>query len=130
MSCIDCPQIIEQYGANPKTIQWNVVRGDTATLRVEFLENDEVTPINRTGWSYIATALNLFTGALTTLAVTSVTSGVDILATPLQTAAWGTGTGVVADLPFDLQITTNEIVWTPVTGTIRVLSDVTPGGSL
>jgi hypothetical protein len=37
---------------------------------------------------------------------------------------------VVAELPFDLQITTNEIVWTPVVGTIRVLSDVTPGGSL
>jgi hypothetical protein len=42
---------------------------------------------------------------------------------------------VVAELPFDLQITIptdgpNDTIWTPVIGTICVLGDITPGGSL
>jgi hypothetical protein len=131
MSCIDCPQIIEQYGADPKTIQWNVVRGDTASIRIEFLEDDEVTYIDTSDWTYLATALNLLSNESISLDLVVSEGYVDITATPEQTAAWGLGySTVVAELPFDLQITTNEIVWTPVIGTIRVLGDVTPGGSL
>ena len=41
---------------------------------------------------------------------------------------------VVAELPFDLQVTISDAgedtVWTPVIGTICVLGDVSPGGSL
>jgi len=29
---------IDQVGASPINIQWKVVRGDTATLKIEFLE--------------------------------------------------------------------------------------------
>jgi hypothetical protein len=131
MSCDNSASIIEQYGANPKTIQWNIVRGDTASLRIEFLENDEVTKIDTSEWTYLATVFNSFEGESESLSLTASDGYVDITATPEQTAAWGLGySTVVAELPFDLQITTNEIVWTPVIGTIRVLSDVTPGGSL
>ena len=131
MSCIDCPTIIEQYGADPKTIQWNVVRGDTASIRIEFLEDDEVTYIDTSGWTYLATALNLLSNESISLDVVVSEGYVDITATPEQTVEWGLGySTVVAELPFDLQVTTNEIVWTPVIGTIRVLSDVTPGRSL
>ena len=38
-----CTSSIEKYGANPANIQWTVVRGDSATLKIEFLENDEST---------------------------------------------------------------------------------------
>jgi hypothetical protein len=131
MSCIDCPTIIEQYGADPKTIQWNVVRGDTASIRIEFLEDDEVTYVDTSGWTYLATAFNLLSNESISLNVVVSEGYVDITATPEQTDEWGVGySTVVAELPFDLQITTNETIWTPVIGTIRVLSDVTPGGSL
>lgn len=131
MSCENCPSIIEQYGASPKTIQWNVVRGDTASLRVQFLEDDEVTAIDTSGWTYLATAFDPIANEPTTLAITVSDGYVDITATPEQTSGWGSGySTVVAELPFDLQITTEEVVWTPIIGTICVLSDVTTGGSL
>jgi len=42
---------------------------------------------------------------------------------------WGTGyKSKVADLNFDLQVTMGSVVWTPVSGTISVLGDVS--GSL
>jgi hypothetical protein len=131
MSCENCPPIIEQYGADPKVAQWNVVRGDTASIRVEFLEDDEVTFIDTSGWTYLATAFNPIANESVSLNVVASEGYVDITATPEQTAEWGFGySTVVAELPFDLQVTTDEIVWTPVIGTICVLSDVTPGGSL
>ena len=131
MSCIDCPPIIEQYGADPKTVQWTVIRGDTASIRIEFLEDDEVTYVDTSGWTYLATAFNPIANEGISLDVIVSEGYVDITATPEQTVEWGFGySTVVAELPFDLQVTTNEIVWTPVIGTIRVLSDVTPGGSL
>ena len=37
---------IDQVGASPINIQWKVVRGDSATLKVEFLEDNEVTPVD------------------------------------------------------------------------------------
>jgi hypothetical protein len=43
---------------------------------------------------------------------------------------WGTGyNSTVAELAFDLQVEINDIIWTPVLGTIKVSADVT-GGSL
>ena len=38
-----CAPTIEKYGASPANIQWTVVRGDDATLKVEFFEDDDVT---------------------------------------------------------------------------------------
>ena len=51
-----CAPIIEKFGASPANIQWTVVRGDTATLLVEFLEDDEVTGFDTSDWTYTATA--------------------------------------------------------------------------
>ena len=131
MSCDNSASIIEQYGANPKTIQWNIVRGDTASLRVEFLENDEITKIDTSEWTYLATVFNSFENETVSLSLVPSDGYVDITATPEQTSSWGVGySSLVAELPFDLQITTGEIVWTPIIGTVCVLSDVTPGGSL
>jgi hypothetical protein len=53
------------------------------------------------------------------------------------TLNWGNQyKSVTAELPFDLQVTIpggsgeEDTIWTPVVGTICVLGNVTPGGSL
>jgi len=55
--------------------------------------------------------------------------GVSIYATPTQTELWGTAVAYrVAELHFDLEVTRGDgVVWTPVTGIISVLGDVTGG---
>jgi hypothetical protein len=121
----------EIFGASPARVQWNLVRGDTAPLRIEFYENDEVTLYDTSGWDFAATAYDFKGDVLDELEVSAGAGYVDVTATSDITALWGTGfTSVVAELAFDLQVTIDGVtVWTPVIGTIRVLGDVT-GGSL
>lgn len=121
----------EILGADPAIIKWNIVRGDTSPLRVEFYQNDEVTAYDTSGWQYAASAYDFKGDVIDELSVTPGNGYVEIVAGPEITALWGTGYGkVVAELAFDLQVTIdNDTVWTPVIGTISVLGDVT-GGSL
>jgi len=121
----------EIFGASPARVQWNIVRGDTSPLRIEFYENDEVTPYDTSGWDFAATAYDFKGDVLDELEVSAGAGYVDVTATSDITSLWGTGfTSVVAELAFDLQVTIDGVtVWTPVIGTIRVLGDVT-GGSL
>lgn len=119
------------FGANPSSIVWQVVRGDTAELRIQFFENDEVTPYDTSSWSYESSAYD-FRGEVTDELETTAGDGyVDIVAPSDITRLWGSGYGSrIAELAFDLQVTIdNETVWTPVIGTISVLADVT-GGTL
>jgi hypothetical protein len=131
MTYSSCSPTIEKYGADPAIIQWSVVRGDSSTLRIQFFENDEITAYSTTGWSYISTAYNPATDITYTLNTAGGTGYVDITALPNMTDDWGTGySSVIAELSFDLQITKPDAtVWTPIIGTISVLSDIT-GGSL
>lgn len=133
-----CSPSIEKLGASPANIQWTVVRGDTATLKVEFLEDDEVTKYDTTGWTFLATAYDPSSDTLDTLTVESYEDGVVyIIAKPNTTKNWGITKykPVVAELRFDLQATIpgdgvsggggDEVTkWTPVVGTICVLGDV------
>jgi hypothetical protein len=133
-----CSPSIEKLGASPANIQWTVVRGDTATLKVEFLEDDEVTKYDTTGWTFLATSYDPASDTLDTLTVESYEEGVVyIIAKPTTTKNWGITKykPVVAELKFDLQATIpgdgvsggggDEITkWTPVVGTICVLGDV------
>ena len=124
---------IEQVGADPINIQWKVVRGDTATLKIEFLENDEVTYIDTTGWTYSSSSYDSSGDVLDELTVDSYPGYAIITAPASLTSFWGIGyRSIVAELPFDLQVTItedeNETIWTPVLGTITVLSDITPSG--
>jgi hypothetical protein len=124
MSCYD----IDIFGADPANIKWRVVRGDTATLRVEFLENDEITYFDTEDWSFAATAYDFRGDVLDELEVTVFPGYIDIKASPEITDLWGTGFGsTVAELAFDVQATIDDMIWTPVIGTITVLGDVTPG---
>lgn len=121
----------EVFGADPANVQWSVVRGDSATLRIEFYENDEVTLLDVSSWTFESSAYD-FKGDVTDELEVAVGDGyVDITATADITSFWGTGyTKTVSELAFDLQVTVdNETIWTPVIGTIKVLGDVT-GGSL
>jgi hypothetical protein len=133
-----CSPIIEKLGASPANIQWTVVRGDNANLKVEFFEDDEVTPYDTGAWSFSATAYDPSSDVLDELVVETYEDGVVyILADKNITENWG-GTKykpVVAELRFDLTATIPgdgvsggggdaETVWTPVVGTICVLGDV------
>jgi len=136
MTCSSCSPQIQKYGADPASVQWKVVRGDTASLEVEFLEADETTAFDTDGWTYKATSYDATGSVLDDLPVTATTGVATITVDPCITEKWGTAyKTVVAELPFDLQITIPAVsgeptVWTPVIGTICVLGDITPGGSL
>jgi hypothetical protein len=130
-----CAPTIEKYGASPANIQWTVVRGDTATLLVQFLEDDEVTPFDCDEWTFRATAYDPMGDVLDNLTVTVDDNEVTITAPASITEDWGTGyKQVAAELRFDLEVIIEggsgldaDTVWTPVVGTICVLSDMTPG---
>lgn len=130
-----CTPQMEKYGATPAWIQWTVVRGDTSTINVEFLQDDETTGFNISGWSFKATAYDPKGDILDELITSSSGHTATITAPASLTGYWGTKySSVVAELNFDLQVTipagigeTEDTVWTPVIGTICVLGDITPG---
>jgi hypothetical protein len=116
-----------KFGANPADLKWDVVRGDTATLRVEFYEQNQKQPYNTDNWAYICTVYNRRTKEFYYLDVDADDGVATITATPEITSEWGTGIGnLVAQLDFDLEITMEDgVVWTPVIGTISVMGDIT-----
>lgn len=133
--CSSCVSTIEKYGADPAHIQWTVVRGDTATLKVEFLENDESTFYDTEDWAYKATAYDSTGDVLDNLNVEGGDGYVIITIPPNTSVNWGNAyRRVVSELPFDVQVyiptDCGSTTWTPVIGTICVLGDVSPGGSL
>jgi hypothetical protein len=127
MSSIYSPEML---GANPAFLKWNVVRGDTSPLRIEFYENDESTPYDMTGWTYKASAYDQKGEVVNELEVIVGDGYIEINASAAITSAWGSGYNkIVAELPFDLQVTIDSsIIWTPVIGTISVIGDVTGSG--
>ena len=120
----------EFFGADPSNIKWQVVRGDTAELKIEFYENDETTPYDTTGWEYAASAYDFRGDVTDELTVTSGPGYATIIVEPDVSQLWGEGYRQLAgELAFDLQVTVdNDTVWTPVIGTISVIADVTAGG--
>ena len=111
----------DSFGADPARIKWNIVRGDTSPLRVEFLEDNETTYFDTSEWTYKATSYDPQSDFLDELEVTAGTGYVDIMAPASITELWGVGyKTVVTELTFDLQVTIDgNTVWTPVIGTIN-----------
>ena len=120
-----------QINNKPVILNWKVTRGDTSTLLVEFLEVDEATYFDLSGWTFEATAYNPKTTSFDELDVSVGNGSVTITASSDITESWGTGVSSnVAELSFDLQVILPDgTVWTPVMGTIGVRGDVT-GGTL
>jgi hypothetical protein len=120
----------EIFGADPARIKWQIVRGDTSPLRVEFLQDDEVTYFDTSDWTFEATTYDPQSDILDSLDVSRGTGYVDIMAPASLTVNWGAGfKSVVTELTFDLQVTIDgETIWTPLIGTISVIGDIT--GSL
>jgi hypothetical protein len=120
--------IPEAFGNAPAIIKWNIVRGDTARLRVDFLENDEVTAFDTDDWVFASTTYDSLGDVLDSLTVESGDGYVNIIAPASITSLWGNGfNSTVAELAFDLQVEIDDIIWTPVLGTIKVSADVTGG---
>jgi hypothetical protein len=120
---------LDKFGADPVKIQWKVVRGDSASLRIEFLDDDEITYYDTSDWTFSSTSYDSRGDILDELEVVVSDGYVDIKASPDLTQFWGTGyKSTVAELMFDLQVVISgeeDITWTPVIGTISVLGDVT-----
>lgn len=118
-------------GSDPIIIKWNVVRGDTSTIDIEFFENDEVTYSDISDWLFVATAYEAKTNTFYNLDVTVVSGKVTITALPIITELWGTDMSLkTAELQFDLEGINGEVIWTPVIGTISVIGDVSGIGVL
>lgn len=114
-------------GSSPVNIKWNVVRGDTATLRIDFLEDDEVTAIDISGWDIEANAYDSKASLSYALDITVNNGWIVVTAESDVTVNWGTGIRYrVNELNFDVQVTlADDTVWTPVIGVISVIADVT-----
>lgn len=126
----NCFQSSTSFGSSPVNVKWNITRGDTGTLTVQFLDDDEVTLVDTSTWEYISSAYDAKGDVLDELEVTPDDGSVTIVAPADTTINWGLGSGsIVAELAFDLEITMSDgTVWTPIIGTIAVLGDVS--GSL
>ncbi len=121
--------IKDQFGQKPINLKWNIVRGDTAKLKVEFLENDESTYFDISDWTFASSTYDSKGDIVDELDVTVGDGYVEIVAPSDITETWGEGfSSVIAELAFDLEITTTDEIWTPIIGTIVVAADIT--GSL
>lgn len=129
-----CVSNIEKHGADPANIQWRIVRGDSATLKIEFFDDDESTYFDTEEWFYLATAYDPQGDILDDLVVIPGYGFAEIKISPEISENWGSGfKSVVAEIPFDLQVTIpgeETVTWTPVIGSICVIGDISPGGSL
>lgn len=114
-------------GNKPLSIIWNVVRGDTAILKVKFFELDEKTLLDTSTWKFEATAFNKKDKVFDELEVTLEEDCIVITADSNITEFWGTGIAPkVGELRFDLEVTIDgTVVWTPIIGSISVIGDVT-----
>ena len=125
----------------------NTVQVDTDVLYVDAANNKvgigtsspnaklSVKSSGTNSWVFRATAYDQSGDILDALDCEPGTGFVDIKAYPSVTKNWGLKyLRTVAELPFDVQVTIPELiedtVWTPVIGTIHVLGDITPGGTL
>jgi hypothetical protein len=126
----NCFQSSTSFGSSPVNVKWNITRGDTATLTIQFLDDDEVTLVDTSDWEYASSAYDPKGDVLDELEVEESNGTVTITAPADITVNWGIGSGsVLAELAFDLEITMGDgTVWTPIIGTIAVLGDVS--GSL
>jgi hypothetical protein len=116
-----------QLGSRPAFIKWEVVRGDTATLKVEFYEENQKNFYNTENWSYSCTAYDQRKEEFYNLQVEEDDGFVVITALPSITSLWGDGiNNLVAKLDFDLEVIMDDgIIWTPIIGVISVIGDVT-----
>lgn len=120
---------LQKLGVKPVNMKWFVTRGDSSSIRVQFLEQDEVTPVDMTGWQFEATAFNSKDQVFDDLDVKIEGNDIVITANSDVTEFWGTGIKTtVAELTFDLQVIIDPFtIWTAVVGTIVVMGDVTGG---
>lgn len=126
----NCFQSSTSFGSSPVNVKWNITRGDTATLTVQFFDDDEVTLVDTSDWEYVSSAYDARGDVLDELETTESNGTVTITAPADITVNWGVGSGsVLAELAFDLEVTIDgDTIWTPIIGTIVVLGDVS--GSL
>jgi len=118
-------------GLEPVNVTWNIVRGDTANLRIDFLESDEETHYDISQWQILSTVYDPKTTIFDEILVTKNQGWIVVTATAEETRLWGAGMkSRPNELSFDVEVTLADgSVWTPVRGSISLIGDVT-GGTL
>lgn len=116
-------------GLEPVNIMWNIVRGDTANLRIDFFEKDESTHYDISGWQIESSVYDPKTNIFDDLVVTKNNGWIVLTADADATRLWGTGVRQrVNELSFDVEVILDDgSTWTPVRGFISVIGDVTGG---
>jgi hypothetical protein len=116
-------------GLEPVNITWNIVRGDTANIRIDFLEEDETTYYDISQWQIISTVYDPKTTIFDEISVTKNQGWIVVTATAEETRLWGNGMkSRLNELAFDVEVILNDgSVWTPVKGSISLIGDVTGG---
>lgn len=121
--------IPESFGTTPINYKWTVVRGDSASLKIYFLENDEKTIFDTSSWSFSSTVYDAIGDVADELEVIVNEGYIEIIAASDITANWGIGyRGTINELVFDLQVEFDDTVWTPIIGTIELRADITGSG--
>lgn len=111
---------------SPANVIWNIVRGDDASLKVDFFEANEVDRFDISDWEFESSAYDRLGDVVDELEVVVEDGYVIIQAAADITENWGTGSKpVVAELPFDLQVVIDNQTITVILGTIVVAGDVT-----
>ena len=134
MSC-GCNDITK-LGANPISTQWTIVKGNTATLTLSFYELDESTYFDTSSWSYSANVYDKYNDSLDELDVIESNGYISVIASSAMTSNWGpVNTFSNAELKFEIKVIIpqsgeDDLVWTPVLGTINLINDISSGGSL
>jgi hypothetical protein len=121
---------LSSFGADPCYAKWNVVRGDTATFKIEFFQQDGKTIEDISDWTFASSTYDSKGNTVDSLTVDVFDGYVIVTAPPSITTTWGEGfKTIVKELSFDVEVTKSSTeIWTPVIGTITVLGDVTRGG--
>lgn len=132
---MSCANTIQTFGTNPINAQWKINKGNTSVLEITFLEQDEVTPFDITGWTVVANVYDKYNDSLTELTTGFAGETLIITASADQTSTWGPANRFsIAELRFEVVVTIpqmgDDYIWTPISGTICLLSDVATGGSL
>jgi hypothetical protein len=110
-------------GAEPPSVAWTVVRGDTAAFRVYVTDEDRV-PLNIPDWNIAMDVVRPSTDALI-LSLTPEVSVDDDDGEFTVSITSGESEDLETGDIFDIQLSDVSRVWTVCRGTIKVVEDVT-----
>jgi hypothetical protein len=115
-----------QIGSEPPQSVWTIVRGDTASFKM-YVQDDSGNPLVIADWSI---AMDFYREGSTSNPILTVTPSADLDDGPGEFTVFlesDETENLQTDDEFDIQMSlpANEIVWTVLQGTIKMIEDIT-----